>query len=206
MPTSVKITKELILNAAFDIARERGIDGVSNREIAKKLNCSIRPIYYQFKNTDELKMELCNKIEKYFYSFLFGNIVPDVPEYKQIGINYIRFAKEEQNLFRLLFMSDSDYFMNSFIDRDEKDFSELNKIIKLSTKLSDEEIESFHVLMWVFTQGIASLVASGSVKFTDKQVRDMLSYQFQALMLLKENPNNKWIIKGNNFKEENNND
>ena len=206
MPTSVKITKEMILNAAFDIARERGIDGVSNREIAKKLNCSIRPIYYQFKNTDELKMELCNKIEKYFYKFLFGNIVPDVPEYKQIGINYIRFAKEEQNLFRLLFMSDSDYFMTSFIDRDEKDFSELNKVIKLSTKLSDEEIESFHVLMWVFTQGIASLVASGSVKFTDKQVRDMLSYQFQALMLLKENPNNKWIIKGNNFKEENSND
>ena len=92
----------------------------------------------------------------------------------------------------------------SFVDRDEEDYSELTKFIRLSTNLSDEEIESFHVLMWIFTQGIASLVASGTVKFEDNQIKDLLSYEFQALMLLKENPNNKWVIKNNNFKEEQN--
>ena len=74
----------------------------------------------------------------------------------------------------------------------------------MSTNLSNEEIESFHVLMWIFTQGIASLVASGTVKFKDNQIKDLLSYEFQALMLLKTNPDNKWVIKNNNNKEEQN--
>ena len=54
MPRNVVISKENILNAGFDITRKYGITKVSNRELAKYLNCSIRPIYYQFKNSDEL--------------------------------------------------------------------------------------------------------------------------------------------------------
>ena len=58
MPKSVVITKERILDTAFLLARKKGMSGVSNREIAKKLNSSIRPIYYQFKNSLELNKEL----------------------------------------------------------------------------------------------------------------------------------------------------
>ena len=54
MPTKIKITKEMILDAAFEIAKEEGIEVVSNRTIAKRLNSSIRPIYYQFENSKEL--------------------------------------------------------------------------------------------------------------------------------------------------------
>ena len=53
IPTTTKITKEMILNVAFQITKTDGFDKVSNRTIAKKLNSSIRPIYYQFKNVDE---------------------------------------------------------------------------------------------------------------------------------------------------------
>ena len=50
----MKITKEKILETALEIAKEKGLEGVSNREIAKRMNSSIRPIYYQFKNVFEL--------------------------------------------------------------------------------------------------------------------------------------------------------
>ena len=53
MPTQIKISKEMILDAAFSIVREYGIEKLSNRELANKLKCSIRPIYYQFKNVEE---------------------------------------------------------------------------------------------------------------------------------------------------------
>ena len=71
MPRNVIISKENILNAGFDITRKYGINKVSNRELAKYLNCSIRPIYYQFKNSEELKKELINKIEHYFFDYIF---------------------------------------------------------------------------------------------------------------------------------------
>ena len=53
MGASLKITKDKILDSAFDIVRKEGIEVVSNRKIAENLNTSIRPIYYQFKNSNE---------------------------------------------------------------------------------------------------------------------------------------------------------
>lgn len=195
LPTTTKITKEMILNTAFEIAREKGFEKISNRELAKKMNCSIRPIYYQFKNVEELNKELYKKIERYFYEFLIDNMIKDVPLYKQIGINYIKFAIAENNLFKFLFMTEIKDEPSAFITTDEKGFEEVVKAIKISTKLSDKDIKSFHIKMWIFAHGIATLSATKSVKFTDEQIQDLLSQEFQALMLLEENPNNKWILK-----------
>lgn len=197
LPTTTKITKEMILNTAFEIAREKGFEKISNRELAKKMNCSIRPIYYQFKNVEELNKELYKKIERYFYEFLIDNMIKDVPLYKQIGINYIKFAIAENNLFKFLFMTEIKDEPSAFITTDEKGFEEVVKAIKISTKLSDKDIKSFHIKMWIFAHGIANLSATKSVKFTDEQIQDLLSQEFQALMLLEENPNNKWILKNN---------
>jgi len=195
LPTTIRITKEMILNAAFDITRNEGIEKLSNREIAKKMNCSIRPIYYQFKNSEELYKELYNKINSYFYDFIMKNIVDDIPHYKQIGINYIKFAQEETNLFKVLFMSPARNLPNTFVETDKTGFAGVVAAIKLSTHLSDKDIKSFHTKMWIFVHGIATLTVSKSVKFTEEQIRDLLSQEFQALMLLEENPNNKWILK-----------
>lgn len=195
MPTTIRITKEMILNAAFDITRNEGIEKLSNREIAKKMNCSIRPIYYQFKNSEELYKALYNKINSYFYDFIMKNIVDDIPHYKQIGINYIKFAQEETNLFKVLFMSPARNLPNTFVETDKTGFAGVVAAIKLSTHLSDKDIKSFHTKMWIFVHGIATLTVSKSVKFTEEQIRDLLSQEFQALMLLEENPNNKWILK-----------
>ena len=194
MPTKIKITKEMILDAAFEIAKEEGIEVVSNRTIAKRLNSSIRPIYYQFENSKELNQELRIKIEKYSYHYLMDNINDDMPAYKQVGVKYIEFAKYETNLFKVLFMSRSELFASEFITQDEE-FKELSKIIKLSTELSDSDIELFHTKMWIFTHGIATLIATGTVVFTDEQIKELLSYEFQALMLLENNKDNKWVIK-----------
>ena len=200
MPTKIRISKDMILDAAFEIARQEGMEKLSNRELAKKLKCSIRPIYYQFENVEEMQKELYIKIEQYFYKFLLDNMVEGIPQYKQIGINYIRFAKKEKQLFQTLFMNSTGLTPDAFVSKDGEDYKEIEKLIKISTNLKENEIKDFHTKMWIFCHGIATLVASGTVKLTDSQIQDLLSYEFQALMLLEENPNNKWVI---NKKEEN---
>lgn len=200
MPTQIKISKDMILNTAFEIVRKNGIEKLNNREIAKRLNCSIRPIYYQFKNVEELQKELYKKIEKFFYQFLLENMVDDIPKYKQVGINYIEFAKKENNFFKILFMSKMGLSPDAFVSKAGEDYKEIEKLVKISTKLKEEDIKGFHTKMWFFCHGIATLVANGTMKVTEEQIRDLLSYEFQALMLLEENPNNKWVLKK---KEEN---
>ena len=199
MPTKIRISKDMILDAAFEIVRQEGMEKLSNRELANKLKCSIRPIYYQFENVEEMQKELYIKIEQYFYEFLLDNMVEGIPQYKQIGINYIRFAKREKQLFQTLFMNSTGLTPDAFVSKAGKDYKEIEKLVRISTNLKDDDIKDFHTRMWIFCHGIATLVANGTVKLTDNQIQDLLSYEFQALMLLEENPNNKWVL---NKKEE----
>ena len=57
MPTKIKISKDMILDAAFEIVRKDGMEKLSNRELANKLKCSIRPIYHQFENVEQMQKE-----------------------------------------------------------------------------------------------------------------------------------------------------
>lgn len=183
MSSPVKITKDMILDTSFEIAKEKGMDEVSNREIAKRLNCSIRPIYYQFVNTYELKKELYNKIEKYFYEYLMCDIEEDIPPYKQVGLRYIKFAKEENKLFQILFMSESNYAMDSFVSKERAGYEKLVELIKKSTLLKEEDIKAFHIKMWIFTHGIASLIASNTIVFSEDEIQRLLTEEFTAVML-----------------------
>ena len=125
------------------------------------------------------------------------NMIDNIPYYRQVGINYIKFAREEKNFFKILFMSKSDYLPEGFVSKSEDDFKEISKLIKMSTKLNDDDIKSFHIKMWMFTHGIATLLATDTVLLTEEQISNLLSSQFQALMLLEENPDNKWILDKN---------
>lgn len=200
MSTKIKISKDMILDTAFDIVRKDGMEKLSNRELANRLKCSIRPIYYQFENVQQMQKELYAKIEHYFYKFILDNMIEEIPKYKQVGINYIKFAQKEKRLFQILFMSDIGLTPDAFVSKAGEDYEEIEKLIKISTNIRDEDTKEFHTKMWFFCHGIATLVASDTIKLTDKQIQDLLSYEFQALMLLRENPNNKWVL---NKKEEN---
>ena len=194
MPTKIRISKDMILDAAFEIVRKDGMEKLSNRELANKLSCSIRPIYYQFENVEEMQKELYLKIEQYFYKFILDNMVKEIPKYKQVGINYIKFAKKEKKLFQTLFMTDVGLTPDAFVSKAGEDYKEIEKFIKISANIKEEDIKDFHTKMWIFCHGIATLVANDTIKLTDNQIQDLLSCEFQALMLLEENPNNKWVL------------
>ena len=199
MPTKIKISKDMILDAAFEIVKQEGMEKLSNRELANKLKCSIRPIYYQFENVEQMQKELYTKIEQYFYKFLLDNMTEETPKYKQVGINYIKFAKKEKKFFQTLFMSDTELSPDAFVSKSGNDYKEIEKLVRISTNLKDDNIRDFHTKMWIFCHGIATLVANDTIKLTDNQIQELLSDEFQALMLLEENPNNKWVL---NKKEE----
>ena len=55
MPPKVKITKEMIIDVAFEIARSEGAENINARTVSKKLGCSTQPVMYHFKTIEELK-------------------------------------------------------------------------------------------------------------------------------------------------------
>ena len=179
----VKVTKDDILNISFDMVRINGIDNLNARRIAKELNCSVQPIFFNFSNMDDLKKSVLIKCCDYFYEFVSNLFDKEIPPYKQVGINYIKFAKEEPNLFKLLFMSDNDLSMIE----NNKSVDIIKQYIGKSLPLSDFDIDSFHLKMWIFTQGLATLVLNSNLKLTDEQISSLLTEEFKALSLYEKN-------------------
>ena len=48
MPASRKINKDDIIRVCLDIVRKDGINGINARRVAKELNCSVQPIFFNF--------------------------------------------------------------------------------------------------------------------------------------------------------------
>lgn len=179
----VRVTKDDILNISFDMVRINGIDNLNARRIAKELNCSVQPIFFNFSNMDDLKKSVLIKCCDYFYEFVSNLFDEKIPPYKQVGINYIKFAKEEPNLFKLLFMSDNDLSMIE----NNKSVDIIKQYIGKSLPLSDFDIDSFHLKMWIFTQGLATLTLNNNLKLTDEQISSLLTNEFKALSLYEKN-------------------
>mgnify|MGYP004513027767 FL=1 len=58
MPAVRKVSKEQIIDAVVEVLRDDGFSAINARSVAKKLGCSTQPIYFSFKNMDELKAAL----------------------------------------------------------------------------------------------------------------------------------------------------
>lgn len=61
MPPKPKISKDMLIDAAFAVARETGAENINARTVSKKLNCSTQPVMYHFATIEALKKQLINK-------------------------------------------------------------------------------------------------------------------------------------------------
>lgn len=107
MPPACRFTHEQIVAAALAITRERGFDAVTARAIADTLHSSSKVIFSAFSGMDDLLAATIDAADAQYraYSADFVRDSAD-PPYKAVGTAYIRFARNEPNLFHLLYMRD----------------------------------------------------------------------------------------------------
>lgn len=194
MPPKAKITKEMILKTVLDITRQTGFEAVNARSIANKLQCSTRPIFTCYKNMDELKRE--------FLDFAFEVYNQYVADYRAsvkadscliLPLSYVAFAREETNLFQLLFINDMDLNMTEAEDfYKEAGNEEKARIFSDSLGIEWEFGKAVFLDLFLYSHGIAVLTATGKVSFDRKNVEQMLKNLLSAF-IKQEKPN------GNSF-------
>ena len=177
MPPKVKVTKEDILNKAIEIVRNEGEAALNARNLALKLNSSTQPIFSNYKNMEDLKLAVISEAGRMYGEYIKEDILSGkYPKYKSSGIAYIRFAKNEKELFKLLFMRDR--------REEEKDDEEVTPIIKSimeATGFSEKTALLFHLEMWAFVHGIATMFATNYLELDFNLVSDMLTLNFHGL-------------------------
>lgn len=179
MPPKVKITKEEIVRVAFDIVRKNGIEALNARSIAQMLECSTQPIFSNFESMAILQREVAKKAYELTLTYREREISSkEYPSYKASGIAYIRFAKEEKMLFKLLFMSGADV---SDCDIAQNDWNSTVESVVGYAGVSENKAELFHLEMWMFVHGVASMFATGNIDLEMDVVSNMLTDVYLGL-------------------------
>ena len=170
-----QITRERIIETAFEMTVENGIESVSSPTLAKRLKCSVQPIYYVFENMEELKVAITEKvIQKYNDYMLTGESPANMKTSDIFSWNNIQFAKKYPNLYKLLFMTEQKENCISKIDI-VGDRETLLSLIKEDEDVCDEVATKLFVNMWAFTHGIATLLVTKTADFDNAQINEMLS-------------------------------
>ena len=165
-----QITREMILNAAFELTRKEGIEALSVRSIARMCDCSTQPIYLSFKGIDEIKDEVYLMSMNYFYNYLLKMVASkNFPEYKAMGMAYVKFAHDESQLFKYVFMT-TPRVKNSSVDAS---FEVAVDVIKKTLNIGAEAARKLHLEMWIFGHGIATMYITNYIDFDLETVSDL---------------------------------
>ena len=160
MPPRTKISRNQVVEAAFRIVRDQGLDALSARSLADELNCSTAPVYSQFQNMEELRFAVAHKILALMEEY-------DTTEYTErtflnMGIGTVLFAREYPHLFRAIHMDTSQFndLIAEYMDR-------LTDMMRREQRFSDLPVAARADLlekMWIYTHGMATLVTTGYMR------------------------------------------
>ena len=179
MPPKIKIQKQDIINIGLNLVREHGEAAINARSIATALQCSTQPIFSNFSSMEELKFELIDAAEKLCLDYINKEIEQGLyPPFKASGMAYIRFAKEEKELFKLLYMRDR---TNDHIPTGEVLWSHTENMIHHNTGLGGSASEVFHLEIWAFVHGIATMMATNFLDLDWELVSQMLTDSYLGL-------------------------
>lgn len=180
MPPKVKITEEMVIDAAFALVREQGEEGINVRSVAQRLGCSTQPVMYHFAKVKELRRAVYQRADA-FHTEYISRVEGEEPML-ETGLRYIRFAAEEGNLFRFLFQSGE--FSGRSLPQliDEGETSPLLALVEREAKVSAARAKDMFRLLFLCVHGLASLLANNALEYDEAAVSADLQRIWEGLL------------------------
>lgn len=182
MPPKAKCSREQIIRTAFQIVRRSGMSALSARSLAKALGTSTGPVFTCFDSLEEVQTQVVH-MAKQLYAGYIQDGLKQIHPFKGVGMNYIQFAKDEPELFKLLFMSGDEtapptHFLPTYDDNAHL----ILDALKNQYGISHDGAKRLYNHMSVYAFGFASLYAQKIYMFTIDDISQMMSELFPALL------------------------
>ena len=178
MPPKARISREDILNAAFDLVREKGQAALNVRAAAKRLGCSTQPVLYNFATVESLKDAVYRKADEFHTAYILPQAGEGADALLQLGLNYVRFGHEEGHLFRFLFESNQfgGMDMNALVQW--PGVGELVNILAQGLGCQAEAARQVFLTFFAVAHGLGSLLANNAMAYDENECAKMLETVF----------------------------
>ena len=157
MPPTTKFERNTIVEAAFEIAKEGGFSAVSTRAVAKRLGCSVAPIYQNFATVDALLAAVVERVMAMSGELLAAQTGPN--PFENMGKASLAFARDYPALFREMALEPNDY-----ITPHERIEDVMAGVMASDPELADwtdAARRRLFLKMRVFQLGLSAMVANG---------------------------------------------
>ncbi len=172
MARKESITKQMILDVAFRMAREEGLQNITARHVAERANCSTQPIFRSFQNMDDLIEGVYEKAVAFFQEYYDAYPKLEKAPFCNLGMAYIAFAREERELFRMLFVPEKQ--RKSLYEILNGDSENVKTEIQSAIEMGCEDPGALFMKIWIFIHGAACMSMTGDYDLSAIETRAML--------------------------------
>lgn len=183
MPPKCRFTREEIIQAALQIARNEGIASITARALGAKLGSSSKPIFSVFENMEEVQAEVRKAAKALYAEYVYIGLQQE-PAFKGVGTQYILFAIKEPKLFQLLFMSEQSQKLSvaGILPMIDENYDQILLSVQNGYHLGEKDAENLYRHLWIYTHGIAVLCATNMCLFTVEEISRMMTEIFRGLL------------------------
>ncbi len=182
MPPKTRVTESLIIDAAIEVVRQNGFENINARTVSEQLRCSTQPVMYHFSTIDNLKRAVYRHVDQLHTEYLM-NTPPGQDPILGIGLNYIRFAVEEPQLFRFLFQSGYAEESSLLEMVDSEELIPVLSVMREGAGLSLEQTKGIFITVALFAHGYASIIANNHLAFDEMLIAKHLERAWNGAVL-----------------------
>lgn len=167
-----KFTKEEMAAAALRVVRAKGIDGLTAKTIAEELGTSTRPIFTGFGSMEDVRREVYAAAMRVYDGYTNAGLREKIP-FLGVGKQYIRFAREEPELYRMLFLTRA------------REYSAMGSMAHLQARvrptltavyhITDAEADLYFRDLWLVVHSLSTLIVTGDCPYSDREIEQILT-------------------------------
>ena len=169
-----KFTKEEMVDAALRVVRTKGIGGLTAKTMADELDTSTQPIFTAFGSMDKVKREVYAAAVRVYDAYANTGLKEKIP-FLGVGMQYIRFAREEPELYRFLLLTQTQDQEYSAM----KSMRHLQELVRPTLmniyRITAEEADVYFRDLWFVVHSLSTLIVTGDCPYSDSEIGQILT-------------------------------
>ena len=166
-----KFTREEMVEAALRVVRAKGIDALTAKTLADELGTSTQPVFTAFGSMDAVRREVYAAAVRVYDGYTNTGLKEKIPFFG-VGMQYIRFAREEPELYRLLFLTRTQEY--SAI----KSMEHLRELVRPTLvkiyHITAAEADIYFRDLWFVVHSLSTLIVTGDCSYSDGEIGQIL--------------------------------
>ena len=156
-----KFTKEEMTAAALRVVRAKGIAGLTAKTMADELGTSTQPIFTGFGSMDSVRQEVYVAAMRVYDRYTDAGLKEKIP-FLGVGMQYIRFAREEPELYRFLFLTPAQGTL-------------ARPTLMHIYRMTEEEADLYFRNLWFVVHSLSTLIVTGDCTYSDREIGQILT-------------------------------